>query len=124
MMSSITSQSSPLIAKIKHHARYTNMLICTFRIWDENKDQLILRNMKQHSIVRYGLILQFLGILLQLYCTRMKAANYLETVEGLGLTSLFLAGWLARAEFYPDLDQIPLLNFICWLNNITHQNSD
>lgn len=113
----VITQSSPLVARIKRHATYNDQFFSTFRTWDENKGELVLRNVRHHRFVRYGLILQFLMILLQLYCTFTKAANYLETAEGIVITSLFMAGWLARAEFYPDLDQIPLLNFICWSNN-------
>lgn len=114
----MSTQSSPLVAKVKHHTRYTNLFFSAFPIWDENKAKLVIRPIRQHSRVRCILIMQLLFILFQLCCTKMKATNYLETVEGIGITSLFVGGWLTRAEFYPDSDQIPLLNFICWLNNI------
>lgn len=114
----IISPSCPLVAKVKHHASYVDIFFSAFPTWDENKGKLIVRDIRHHNIVRGVLILQFIVILLQLYCTITKAANYLEVVEGIGITSLFVGGWLTRAEFYPDFDQIPLLNFICWLTYV------
>lgn len=122
-MSSIkqtTTHLSPLSCRIKRHLRYCDPFLIVFPTWDANKSKLILRNKKHQKIVRLSLIAQFLIILLQLYCTQTKSTNFLDTAEGIGLTSIFLGAWLLRAEFYPDPHQIPLLNYICWSNYRTY----
>lgn len=109
----ITTRPSPLACKVKRHLRYCDPFLSTFPTWDADKNKFILRNKQYHRIVRLSLVIQFLIILLQLYCTRTKATNFLESAEGIGITSIFFGAWLLRAEFYPDPDQIPLLNYIC-----------
>lgn len=112
---------TPLASKVQRHLRYCDPFLSVFPTWDSNKNKLILRNKRYHNIVRLSILLQFLIILLQLHCTRTQAISFLETSEGYGITSIFIGAWLLRAEFYPDRDQIPLLNHMCWLQ-INNQN--
>lgn len=108
---------SPLVVRLKRYHKYGDRLICVFTIWDITKNKIIVRNKKHHKIVNLLHFIHFLSICTQLYCTRTRATNLLDTVEAIGFTMIMLACFLMKSTPHPDLNQISLLNYICKLVN-------
>lgn len=109
----IADSNSSLSARIKRHLKYGDICLCIFTTWDANKNKVVARNKRHHTIVHLLHLLHFLSIWTQLYCTRTKATDILEIAEAIGFTTMISASFVIEAEIYPDWGQVSMLNYIC-----------